>query len=96
MFKKFIKLYKTEDLECIHLKVRISALEKAEKVYSHLLRVKNSKSKEWIVKTAQKLSRIVAEYVSKIGAFLKKVLDKGFSYLLQFLGFEPVSLEIKV
>ena len=55
-----------------------------------------TKSKEWIVKTAQKLSRIVAEYVSKIGAFLKKVLDKGFSYLLQFLGFEPVSLEIKV
>ncbi len=50
----------------------------------------------WVANKVKGLIKSFAEAVSKIGAWIKKVIGKGFSYLAKFLGFEPVSVEIQI
>ena len=54
------------------------------------------KGKDWIVKTAKNLASMVSKLVSAVGTYLKKLLNKGFSYFLKFLGLDVYSLQIPV
>ncbi len=53
-----------------------------------------SKGKDWVKSAASKVSKAIAAMVSKVTQWFKNILNKGLSYVLQFLGIEPVSLEI--
>lgn len=54
------------------------------------------KGKDWIVKTAKSLASMASKVVSAIGTYLKKLLNKGFSYFLKFLGLDVYSLQIPI
>ena len=54
------------------------------------------KGKDWIVKTAKNLASMVSKLVSAVGTYLKKLLNKGFSYFLKFLGLDVYSLQIPI
>jgi len=54
------------------------------------------KGASWVKDKLKGLVKAFASAVAKIGAWVKKVLTKGFSYLVDFLGFEPVSVEVEI
>ena len=54
------------------------------------------KGKDWVVKTAKNLASMASKVVSAIGTYLRKLLDKGFSYFLKFLGLDVYSLQIPI
>ena len=54
------------------------------------------KGKDWIVKTAKSLASMASKLVSSVGTYLKKLLNKGFSYFLKFLGLDVYSLQIPI
>ena len=54
------------------------------------------KGKDWVVKTAKNLASMASKVVSAIGTYLRKLLDKGFSYFLKFLGLDVHSLQIPI
>jgi hypothetical protein len=53
------------------------------------------KGKDWIKDKASQITKAISGFVARIAKWLKNVLNKGLSYLLQFLGLEPVSFEVK-
>ena len=55
-----------------------------------------SKGKDWVKAAAGKVTKAIASMVAKVTQWFKKLLNKGVSYVLNFLGIEPVSLEISI
>tara|TARA_B100000131_G_scaffold51369_1_gene46015 strand:- start:3404 stop:5182 length:1779 start_codon:yes stop_codon:yes gene_type:complete len=53
-----------------------------------------SKGKDWVKGAVGKITKAIAGMVSKMTQWFKNMLNKGVSYVLQFLGIEPVSLEV--
>ena len=48
---------------------------------------------EWTKEKAKAFASSVSKFIASVAQWFKGLLNKGFSYVMKFLGFEPVSLE---
>ena len=53
------------------------------------------KGAQWVADMAKKVVKTIAAGIAKLGAWLKKLLEKGVSFLMKLFGLEPAALEIQ-
>ena len=50
----------------------------------------------WVAEKVKWVTKAIAGAIAKFTGWIKKLWSKGFSYLAEFFGFEPVGMEVEI